>query len=286
MNSELLLGAHLSTSGGLEQALLTGQRIGCTTIQIFTHSNRQWKIKPLDEEIIKKFDHARKATGVTQIVAHASYLINLASPNTQTRELSIKTVTKELELCKALTIPYLVLHPGSTLDAPVDISLAAVAQGLDQAIEAAGSRDIPMILLENMAGQGSVLGSTFEELATIFNRSKHKKHIGFCFDTCHADAAGYDLTNQIAYENTWKQFNMTIGLEHLKVIHINDSKTAQGSHVDRHAHIGMGTMGIMPFKLIMNDSRFTHIPKIIETPKDESLADDIRNLKILRELRS
>ncbi len=280
-NQQLLLGAHLSGAGGLENALYDGQKLGCTAVQIFTHSNRQWHINPLTEKEIEQFSIAKETTGITHLVVHASYLINLASAKAENRAVSLKTLVKELERCEQLGIRQLVLHPGSSVDITAEEGMQFLIEGLDAALEhAAGSTTI---LLENMAGQGSSIGRSFEQLAHIRSKTLHKKRIGVCIDTCHLFSAGYDFSDEKKYAALWKLFDELIGIEQLGALHMNDSKKPLGSHVDRHTHIGEGTIGIEPFRLLMNDKRFFDVPKILETPKD-SLEEDRKNLAVLKGL--
>lgn len=279
----LLIGAHLSTAGGLYNALLTAQKIDCTCVQIFTHSNRQWNIKPIAQDEIDRFIETRQETGMqaAHIVVHATYLLNLASPEAATRKRSVAVLIKELERCRDLEIPYLVVHPGARLTGTLEDALQYCAESIDTALEAVKG---PTLLVENMAGQGTIICSRFEELALIHKLVHHKRHLGFCFDTCHAFAAGYDFTTPAGYKAVMGQFNDLIGLDHLKVIHMNDSQKPCGSHVDRHTHIGKGLIGLEGFRLIMQDKRLSGVPKILETPKGKGLEDDIMNLDILRRL--
>lgn len=279
---KLLLGAHLSVAGGFENALYDGQKIGCTAVQIFTHSNRQWYIKSITQDEVDRFEVAKKKTGITCLVVHASYLINLASAKEEQRALSLKTLVKELERCEQLGITYLVLHPGSYVDGTEDAGVHHLILGLTAALEQVPGTT--MVLLENMAGQGSSIGRRLEQLALIRNQIRHKERVGICIDTCHLFAAGYDLGTPEGYVIFWKEFDTIIGIEHLRAIHLNDSKNICGSHVDRHAHIGEGKMGIGTFELLMNDPRFFAIPKILETPKEKDLAGDVKNLAILKGL--
>ena len=278
---KLLLGAHMSIEGGLHKAIERGIQVGCTTLQIFTKSNRQWHAKAIDSKEVEKFKEAVAASGINPIVAHASYLINLASPEAATRKKSIAALKKELETCEQLEIPYLVLHPGSHVNQTTKEGIALISKGLDQALQESYSST--MIALETMAGQGSSLGSTFEELAEIYQLSDHKKRLGFCLDTCHIFAAGYDFSNQKAYEVLLTEFDKILGLQQLKVIHLNDSKKELGSRVDRHEGIGKGKIGEKAFSLLCNDPRFFDIPKILETPKT-TLAEDAYNIKVVKEL--
>lgn len=279
--NSLLLGAHLSISDGFAQAVHDAQSIGCTAMQIFTKSNRQWQSKPITQEEAAAFKGAVKKSTIAAINVHASYLINIGSPKEETAQKSTTALIQELERCNQLGIPYLVLHPGAHLDTNENDCLFRIAKNLDIALEA-----VPgpcMILLENTAGQGSNVGYLFEHLATIRQQSTHKKRIGFCFDTCHAFAAGYDLRDKKSYQETWQIFDKLIGIEHVKIIHLNDSKKGINSHVDRHEDIGKGDLGLEAFRLIMNDERFADVAKILETPK-ETLDDDVRNLATLKSL--
>lgn len=272
----LMLGAHISVSGGLDQAFSRGESIGCTTMQIFTKSNRQWACKPLTQKEIAAFKKTWQDSFIQDVVVHAAYLINIASANPEVIEKSTNALIQELSRCEQLGIPYLVLHPGSNKKSSKEESLTQIAQQLDKAIESVPGN--AMILLETMAGQGSNLCSQFEEIAAVHKALRNKNRVGVCFDTCHAFAAGYDIQTKQAYENVWQLFDQTIGLELLKVIHVNDSKKELGSRVDRHEHIGEGKIGDESFSLLFNDQRFFSIPKILETPKDD-LAEDLKNMQ-------
>ena len=250
--------------GGLEKSIERGQSIGCTTIQIFTKSNRQWHAKTVTQEQIDLFKSTLATSNIDPVVAHATYLINIASGDQKIAHASVNALTKELATCDALGIPYLVLHPGaSTSSAPQDALDRAVAN-LDIVLK---NTEKTMIALETMAGQGSTLCASFEQLAYILKNSAYSQKIGICFDTCHAFAAGYDFRDSKDYEHLWKTFDSIIGLEKLKVIHVNDSQKELGCKVDRHQHIGKGKIGLKAFELLFNDSRFFDIPKILETPK-------------------
>lgn len=281
MKTTTLLGAHLSIAGGPENALYNGKTLGCTTIQIFTQSNRQWSTKLFAPETIETFELAKKETGITSIISHASYLINLGSNTAETRKKSLEALKNELQRCNQLGIHYVVLHPGS--GTPKDDAIKRIQEGINEAL--LGHTGVS-ILLEIMAGQGSTVGASLEELATMREGVENKRHLGICLDTCHAWAAGYDFSTPESYHNFWHSFDKIIGINHLKAFHLNDSLKPQGSHVDRHTDIGKGTLGLEPFRLLMNDDRFKDIPKIIETPKsaDHALQDDMKNLEILRSL--
>lgn len=279
----LLLGAHMSIAQGLDQAVQQAVTLGCTTLQFFTKSNRQWHAKELNSVEIQAFKDAQKQSVVTDIVAHASYLINLGSPDEQTRSKSIVALLIELERCSLLSIPYLVVHPGSHVKTDQDVCLEVIKQSIDSTLEQYHGNT--MILLETMSGQGSTMCYTLEQLSWILKHVVDKKRIGICVDTCHVFAAGYDISTQQGYAAFWKHYDDILGLNTLKAIHLNDSKKPCGSRVDRHEHIGQGAIEIGTFALLMNDERFFDVPKILETPLDEK-GDHAMNLKTLKGLLS
>lgn len=281
---QLLLGAHMSIAGGFEQAIIRGEELECTAIQIFTKSNRQWAAKPITVEQANLFKETlQKSSSVQFVMAHASYLINIGSADKTAAEKSVKALIEELKRCHTLGIPYLVLHPGAYTKTTLEESIHLISEYLNYAFDEDPGSTI--VLLENTAGQGKSVGSTFEQLRAIYKKVKKKKRIGFCFDTCHAFAAGYDFTTPEKYKALWKHFDEVIGIEHLKAFHINDSVKGLGSHVDRHSNIGKGKIGIEAFRLIMNDPRFSDIPKVLETPKVISdMEQDQINLNLLRSL--
>lgn len=279
----LLLGAHMSIAGRLEKAIEQGTSLGCTTVQLFTKSNRQWQAKPITPQEAAVFRAAVKNSAIDPVVAHATYLINIGSPNREIEEKSIKAVIDELGRCDQLGIPYLVLHPGSHVDTGEQECLERIARNLDTILENAPGNT--KILLETMAGQGSSVCYAFEQIGTIRRLSHHKNRVGVCFDTCHAFAAGYNFTTPEGYKAMWDEFDKSIGLDHLYVMHVNDSMKDLDSRVDRHADIGKGKIGPEAFALLFNDPRFFDIPKILETPKNE-LADDERNIRTIMGLLS
>lgn len=280
----LLIGAHTSIAGGLQHALYEGASIGCTCIQMFTHSNRQWGMPPLSPQDRDAFAQARKKTGIHEIMVHASYLINIASADPIVYKKSKSALRSQLIRCEELEIPLLVLHPGSAVEQSRQQGLERIVATLKELFE-----EVPFqhttLLLENMAGQGSVLGATLEELAYLYHESTPHKRLGVCIDLCHAFVAGYSLDTPHGYEQFWHDFDALIGLRHLKALHMNDSQKKLGSHADRHADIGKGELGLETFKRIMHDKRFFDIPKVLETPR-ETLADHARNLELLRKLAS
>lgn len=276
-----LIGAHLSISKGLADVFNQADLLGCTTLQLFTKSGRQWHANPLAETEIERFKTAHAAHNYMPVVAHTSYLINIGSPDTALAQKSSDALAEELLRCEQLGIQYLVLHPGAHLNTDLESCLKRIADNLLTVLKKVPGRT--MILLETTAGQGTVVGSRFEELGTILTDANHHPRLGICLDTCHIFAAGYDFRTLEGYQSLWYQFDTQIGKHHLRAIHLNDSTTPCGSHVDRHADIGSGKIGLEGFRFIMQDLTLADIPKILETPKD-SLEDDARNLDTLKSL--
>ena len=277
----LLLGAHMSVEGGFEKAIQRGESINCNTIQIFTKSNRQWNAKPISDEQAKLFKQAHQESLIGPIVAHGTYLINIGSADQELSHKSAQAVIMELERCDQLGIHYFVLHPGSSVNATEAQCLQRISDNLNDILSKTKSKTI--LLLENMAGQGSVVCHKFEQLKTIHDQLEFKNRVGYCFDTCHAFAAGYDFRTTATYERMWKEFDDILGISNLKAIHINDSKKELGSRVDRHEEIGKGQLGLEAFSLLFNDERFYDIPKILETPKDD-LSDYAHNMEVIKGL--
>lgn len=279
----LRLGAHESIAGGLHKALDRARSVGCDAVQVFVKSNRSWACKPLSDSDIRQFREKADASDAMPVVAHASYLLNLASPDDALREKSRDTLILELSRCETLQIPYLVLHPGSHVGAGEEAGLIRVAEGLGEV----HSRTAPFrtrILLETTAGQGSGLGQTFQQLAWLIDNTIEGGRLGVCLDTCHVFAAGYDLRSPEAYAGTMLSFDETIGLHRLRAIHLNDCKGGLGSRKDRHDHIGKGKIGLEGFRLILNDRRLEGLPGLLETPKSDDLHEDRENLAVLRAL--
>jgi len=277
------LGAHESIAGGLHKALDRALAVGCEALQLFVESSRSWKTKPLSEEEIRLFRGKAVKSEIYPILAHASYLINLAAPDNILWQKSCRTFINELERCEALGIRYLIIHPGSHMGKGEAEGLKRVAQALDKAFTVTSGFQV-RILLETTAGQGTSLGYRFEHLAWLIENTSNKNRIGICLDTCHIFAAGYDIRTPESYEATMDEIDKIIGLRHIHAIHLNDSKTPLGSRVDRHEHIGKGELGIEAFRLIVNDRRFSDLPGLIETPKDETLEKDRENLAVLKSL--
>lgn len=276
------LGAHESVGKGLHFAFDRIAQVGGESLQIFTRNQRQWNPKQLTGPEIVKFKKARQEYGDMIVASHASYLINLASGKEELRQKSISSFTGELQRCHDLGIPYIVIHPGTHGGDGIEAGLSRVVETLDKAVERAGSSS--MILLETTAGQGTSLGSRFEELAWIRDNSRFPEKLGFCLDTCHIFAAGYDIRSKSAYKQTFDDFDRLIGIQHLQFFHLNDSKKELGSRVDRHEHIGQGYIGLQGFRNLLNDARFSEHPMTLETPKGEDLIEDVENLATLKGL--
>jgi deoxyribonuclease-4 len=280
---DLFLGAHMSIAGGVSKAIERGEAVGCTAIQIFTKNASQWKAPSLTREEVAKFKAEGDRTGI-YVVAHDAYLINLASPDTELRAKSRAAFREEMERAEALDIPYLVMHPGAHTGAGENEGLRLMAESFNVLLsETAGFR--VKIAIENTAGQGTVVGYTLEHLKRILDDTVESERLAVCLDTCHAFAAGYDLRDSSGYEAFMENFDSLIGLDRLKVMHLNDCKRDLGQRVDRHEHIGRGMLGLECFRKIMNDPRLRSIPKLLEMPKllDGKDMDPI-NLGILRDL--
>ena len=279
------LGAHMSIAGGYYKAVLAAQQAGCSTVQLFTKNNNQWRAKPLSDEDVRLFGNSLRETRLQTPIAHACYLINLASPDPTLWKKSVNALVEEVRRCEALQLTYLVVHPGSHMDSSVAAGLERVAQALDETHDQTrGVRT--QVLLEITAGQGSNLGYRFEHIARILELVRDPDRLGVCFDTCHAFAAGYPMGTKAEYRTTMQQFDKTIGLDLVKAVHLNDSKRELGSRVDRHEHIGRGQLGLEPFRFLLNDPRFRRVPMYLETPKgtEKGRDLDVINLKTLRRL--
>ena len=279
----LELGAHMSIAGGYDLAIERASKFEMTSCQIFTKNANQWHAKPIDPAAAERFRAVWAESKVRQLIAHDSYLINLASPDDTLREKSRLAFRDELDRCDLLGVRFLVTHPGAHMETGVEAGITRVAEAINR-IHAERPDGAATILLETTAGQGTALGRTFEELAGIIALVSDQTRVAVCFDTCHAFAAGYDLREAGLYEATIREFDETIGLNRLRVFHLNDSKKGIGSRVDRHAAIGEGELGPDAFGFILNDPRFAGLPGILETPKGDDGEEDRRNLTTLRRL--
>jgi len=277
-----LIGAHMSTSGGAHKAIEIADAVDCTALQIFTKNNNQWRAKPLTDDDVQKFFNARKASPIRAYVGHVGYLINVASPKDDVYRKSVDSLTEEVERGDRLGLSDVVMHPGAHLKEGEEYAIKKIADSLNRIIDS--TPDITTrFALETTAGQGTNVGYKFEQIAAIINLVENKARLSVCFDTCHTFAAGYELRTRKGWDATFKAFDDTIGLDYLRVFHVNDSKKEFGSRVDRHEQLGQGELGLEPFKFLMQDKRFVDVPKILETPKlDDQEGNDRRNLEILR----
>jgi deoxyribonuclease-4 len=281
----------MSVAGGLPRAVERAVAHRCDALQIFTKNANQWRGRWLPPEEIRDFRSRVKAAGIEPVISHASYLINLATANPVLRAQSMEAMADELDRAEALGLLGVVLHPGADTAGNEARSLASIADGLLELL-AARKRGKTMVLLEHTAGQGTVLGATFEQLAAIIAQMNDHRRVGVCLDTCHLLASGYDLCSAEGYASTFRQFGRVVGFDRLKAFHLNDSKKPLGSRVDRHEHIGRGYLGLEPFRRIVNDRRFRALPMLLETPKAEGKPTgaitvdplDDRNLNTLRGL--
>jgi deoxyribonuclease-4 len=276
------LGAHVSVAGGTHKAFERGRDIGCDALQIFVKNANRWSGRALADDEVASFREQHAASG-WPVVAHASYLINLASPDDEVRDKSLTGLTDELERCDALGVPGLVLHPGAHMKEGVDAGVERVARALDR-VFALRSELKTRVLLENTAGQGTTLGADFEELGAILARVDDPERVGICFDSCHAFAAGYDLRDEKGYEATMEALDRATGLARLRAVHLNDAIHPLGSHKDRHASILEGEIGRDFFARITHDTRFAALPMILETPLGDDGKGHERDLKTLRDL--
>ena len=274
----MLIGTHCSISGGVENAITQAVELGIDTFQIFTKNQRQWREKEFTEAEASTFRDRLAAAGIEKAMSHTTYLINLASADEAIREKSMLGLAAELIRCHALGISYAVLHPGANRQLTEEKAIERIAEGLNMVLEHTGHLNT-MVLLENTAGQGSSIGYKFEHHRDIIAQVE-SENIGACLDTCHAFAAGYDIRTSTGLDDLFAQVDQQIGLEKLKAFHFNDSKGALGSHLDRHAHIGSGKLGLEPFRYIID--KFPNRPKVLETSKEDNA--DVKNLQVLREL--
>ncbi len=286
----LRLGAHMSIEGGMALAVSRAQEVQATALQVFVKSANQWKARTFGPGEVDAFRRDVAAAGLTRhTMAHASYLVNLASPDEALWRRSIAALREERERCASLAIPYLVVHPGAHMGSGREQGLARIARALERVLDEGGAgqregREGVTILLEITAGQGTTLGMSFEEIGFILDCATCGDLLGVCFDTCHALAAGYEFRDAPSYREMFDSLARSVGIERVRAFHLNDSREGLGSRVDRHAHIGQGQVGIEAFRLILNDPRFLDLPMVLETPKGEDMAEDRMNLAALRSL--
>ncbi len=280
----MLLGAHESVAGGAAHAIARGRADGCEAIQIFARPSAQWRAKPLAPEELSLFRSERATVG-WPVLSHASYLINLSAADPTILAKSRQALAEEMFRAEELGLDFVVLHPGAHLGLGVEAGIAAAAASLSDLHDRTRGLRV-RLLLEITAGQGSCLGCRFEEMEAILARARGGHTIGICFDTCHAHASGHDLSTEAGYERVFEAFARVVGLDRLLAFHLNDSKTPTGSRVDRHAEIGDGYLGLLPFWRLVNDARFRATPAILETPSGpDKLPSFARNLARLRALK-
>ena len=272
------VGAHVSASGGVFNAVENAVAIGAKAFALFTKNQRQWSAKELDGETIEKFKKALEQSGILpkHVLPHDSYLINLGHPEADKREKSMDAFLDEVQRCEQLGLDRLNFHPGSHLKKiSEDECLSSIADAMNRTLE---KTEGVSLVLENTAGQGSNLGFKFEHLAQTIEKVEDKSRVGVCIDTCHMFTAGYDIRTREAYDKTWSEFDKIIGFKYLMGMHINDSKAKFGSHVDRHHSLGKGEIGLDAFRFIMNDERMNDIPLILETIDESIWKDEIELL--------
>jgi len=289
----LRIGAHMSVAGGISKAVDRAVVHGCEALQVFTKNASQWRGKPLDPAEVRRFRERIEQTGITPVVSHASYLINLATTFPALREQSLAAFIDEIDRAEALGLLGVVIHPGTCTAGPDDEALRLIADAIRVAFKAR-PRARTMVLLEHTAGQGRTLGHRFEHLAAVIRHLRGSQRVGVCLDTCHLVASGYDITTEAGYRDTFEQFDRLVGIERLNVFHGNDSKKPCGSRVDRHEHIGEGCIGLEAFRRLLHDPRFAGLPILIETEKSKGAERkgvvvedplDVKNLGTLRRLR-
>lgn len=273
----------MSIAGGVDRAVERGATIGCQTIQMFLKNNMQWHGRERTPAEIERYHAAVKTTGIKPVFAHSSYLINLAAPDSRLRQKSIAATIDEIERATVLGVPFIVMHPGAHMGTGEQTGLETVARSLDEVFRS--TQESPVrIALETTAGQGTTLGHRFEHLAEIMRLVEQPQRLAVCVDTCHLHAAGYDLTTLKGYRATMRELAATVGRRNVVAFHLNDSKKPRGSRVDRHAHIGQGTIGLAGFRHVLRDARWRRVPMVLETPKSEDLHEDVENLRVLRRL--
>ena len=279
-----LLGAHVSTAGGMDKAIERALSIGCTAMQVFVKNNMQWFARsPFSEAELLAFHRHAETNILGAVFGHSGYMINLAATNPQFLEKSRRALREELIRADQLRLPFLVLHPGAHMGAGVEAGLAKAVESLD-AVFASIPRAATRIALETTAGQGSCLGCEFEHLDFIRRNANEPDRLCVCVDTAHLFAAGHDIRTESSVKKVFARFDRVIGREHLVALHLNDSKAPFGSRVDRHEHIGRGQIGLAAFRYLMTSPRFANIPKVLETPKGKDMLEDVENMAALRAL--
>jgi deoxyribonuclease IV len=280
---KVFLGAHMSIAGGVHTAVERGNRIGCTTMQMFVKNNNQWQGKPLTDSDASTYKDLLLKSSIGPVIVHDTYLINLcANDNTILRK-SRSALRDELDRCELLGVPYLNFHPGAHVGRGEKDGIKMIAESLNIVHDQTKKYQVKSVI-ETTAGQGTAIGYRFEQIRSIIDAVEDKKRMAVCVDTCHIFAAGYDIASEDGYEQTFADFDAIIGLDRLVAFHVNDSKRERGSRIDRHEHVGKGKIGLAGFRFLMNDGRFHTIPKILETEKGPDMKEDIENMRVLRSL--
>jgi deoxyribonuclease IV len=274
---KIRIGAHTSISGGVSESIPRAVALGFTAAQIFVKNNKQWFAPELKPEEVELFRRRRDEADLV-VFGHNSYLVNPGSPKPDVFDTSVKSLIAELERADALGLPFLVMHPGAHGGAGEEEGLKRVVEGLNQ-VTRVTPKVKTRLAIENTAGQGSCLGAKFEHLAYLLNHVAEPQRFGVCLDTAHLLESGYDIRDAKSYEATFREFEKVIGVSWLLGWHLNDSKTPLGSRVDRHEHLGEGHVGMETFRLLMQDKRWRHLPKVLETPKSEDMHEDVESLK-------
>ena len=279
------IGCHVSIAGGIDNSVVRAGELGCNTMQIFSKNASTWREKILKEDEVESFRKNLKNSNINPVFIHTSYLVNLASPSDELYFKSINAFLEEMKRADLLLPdPYLIIHPGAHTGAGEEYGIQRIIRALNIILEKSADLNLKtMILLEDTAGSGTHLGYTFYQLKRMVEGAKDRKKIGICFDTCHAFAAGYDLSHQEGVEQTLEEIDKYVGLERLKVIHINDSKYPLGSRKDRHMHIGKGYIGLEGFRVLVNHKYLKDLPFILETPKHDE-KDDLKNINLVKSL--
>jgi deoxyribonuclease-4 len=278
---KMRFGFHISIAGGFSKVLERAKIRGCETIQFFSRNPRGWKYSPLDDEEAKHFRSSLHSSELFPVFLHMPYLPNLASRKSKFYARSVDSVAIELERAEKLGTQYVIAHLGHRLEASEEEARDAVCEGIHLALEK--EKNAVILLLENTAGQGSEIGSTFEQLGRIIQGARENPRIGVCLDTAHCFEAGYDLSQEGGIEGALESFDRWIGLQRLRLLHLNDSKTPLGSGKDRHGHIGEGYIGLHGFRCLVNHPLLRHLPGIMETPRKDTV-EDLRNMKVIRSL--
>jgi len=286
MSENVLVGAHASIAGGVFNAIEQGERLGASVIQIFTANQKQWKARPIPKADIEKWHDSLKESGISHVMSHDSYLINLGSHKEELLEKSQDTFREEIKRCHLLDLDYLNFHPGAATDKNVDRCLDTIIESL-LSMQDLISQGVTRLLLETTAGQGNSVGHSFEQIGYIVKNVMKKIPIGVCIDTCHIFAAGYDIRDADSWDKTLEEFDYNIGLKNLYAFHLNDSKHPLGSRKDRHANLGHGEIGIKSFQYLMQNTTTKKLPKYLETPNGETCwEDEIKQLKIFAKPKS